>query len=75
MSKPQDPRIYVRILAHVRDLIDRGTIGPGESTPTIETLCHSFGCTRQTAAKAFQLLEQDGYLTRYPGLGYYVALD
>lgn len=72
MSSPQDPRIYVRVLIHVRRLVDDGTLSPGDPTPTITSLCRKFDCTRQTAGKALRLLADDGVLYRYPGLGYYV---
>lgn len=71
----EDPRIYVRILHHIRAQIDDGTLAAGEPVPTISALCRQFACSRQTAARALALLAADGYLTRYPGLGYYVTLS
>lgn len=68
-----DPRIYVRVLDHVRELVTTGTIAPGHPTPTITALCRDFDCTRQTVAKALHLLTDEGLLRRYPGLGYFVA--
>jgi DNA-binding GntR family transcriptional regulator len=72
---PEDPRIYVRVLFHVRGLVDSGRCSQGEPVPAIASLCQTFGCSRQTAAKALKLLSDDGILFRYPGLGYYVAPD
>lgn len=69
----EDPRIYVRVLLHVREQIADGTLSPGEPTQTITALCRQFSCTRQTVAKAMRLLTDEGLLIRYPGLGYYVA--
>jgi DNA-binding GntR family transcriptional regulator len=69
----QDPRIYVRVLLHLREQIDSGTLRPGEPAPTIQALCRHFDCTRQTVAKALRLLADEELLTRYPGLGYYVT--
>jgi len=68
-----DPRIYVQVLFHVRGLVFDETISPGKPIPTIESLCCKFACTRQTVSKALRLLENDGTLHRYPGLGYYVV--
>lgn len=69
----EDPRKYVRVLRTVREQIEDGTLRPGQPTPTIEALCREFGCTRQTVSKALRLLDDEGLLIRYPGLGYYVA--
>lgn len=71
----EDPRIYVRVLAHLQGLIASGLLSQGEPTPTIGSLCHKFDCTRQTAAKALQMLTDDDILTRYPGVGYYVRVQ
>jgi DNA-binding GntR family transcriptional regulator len=42
-------------------------------TPSITTLSQQYGHARQTCAKALRTLEEDGLLTRIPGLGYYVT--
>lgn len=68
-----DPRVYMRILALVREQIIDGTLEPGGRTPPIATFCQQFGCARQTAGKAMRALAREGLLVRYPGLGYFVA--
>jgi DNA-binding GntR family transcriptional regulator len=42
-------------------------------TPSITTLSQEYGHARQTCAKALRTLEDEGLLTRIPGLGYYVS--
>jgi DNA-binding GntR family transcriptional regulator len=42
-------------------------------TPSITTLSQQYGHARQTCAKALRTLEDEGLLTRVPGLGYYVT--
>ena len=71
--KPDDPRIYVHVLHHVREQVQSGRLSPGQPTATITALCRTFGCTRQTVTKSLRLLTDGGVLTRYPGLGYYVS--
>lgn len=71
----QDPRLYIRVLCHVRQQIENGTLNPGEPIQTITSLCREFSCTRQTVAKALRMLTDEGLLTRYPGLGYYATRD
>jgi GntR family transcriptional regulator len=67
-----DPRLYVRIAAQIRGLIEKGKLAPGDPVPSITTLVQEHGVARQTAAKALQLLEDEGLTQRVPGLGYYV---
>ncbi len=70
---PEDPRAYVRIAAQVRVVIESGELAPGQPVPSITTLTQDHGVSRETAAKALRLLESEGRVVRYPGLGYYVA--
>ena len=61
-------RLAVRLR---RDIAD-GKLAPGMPTPSITTLSQQYGHARQTCAKALRMLEDEGLLTRIPGLGYYV---
>jgi GntR family transcriptional regulator, histidine utilization repressor len=63
----------MRIAALVRQGVAEGRWRPGDPVPSITTLSQEHGVARQTAAKALRLLEDEGLLTRVPGLGYYVA--
>jgi DNA-binding GntR family transcriptional regulator len=69
---PEDPRLYVQIAVHIRARIESGELAPGDPVPSIATLVQENGVARQTAAKALQLLEDEGLTRRVPGLGYYV---
>jgi DNA-binding GntR family transcriptional regulator len=71
-SDMPDPRRYLQMAREVRDLIASGKIVAGEPVPTITELSARYGTARQTAAKALQLLTDEGLLIRYPGFGYYV---
>ena len=75
MSIPDetDPRAYVRLAAELRTEITNGTLAVGKPTPSITTLSQRYGHARQTCAKALRMLEDEGLLTRVPGLGYYVT--
>lgn len=68
-----DPRAYVKLAASLRKEIADGTLAPGMPTPSITTLSQRYGHARQTCAKALRMLEDEGLLTRVPGLGYYVT--
>ena len=68
-----DPRKYLRLAATLRTQITSGDIAPGDPAPTITQLAADYHCARQTCAKALRILVSEGLLTRYPGLGYYIA--
>ena len=67
-----DPRAYVRLAAIVRQQIADGTLKPGQPAPPITRLSQEHGHARPTCGKALRMLEDEGLLTRIPGLGYYV---
>ncbi len=73
ISDESDPRAYVRLAARLRREIAEGKLAPGMPTPSITTLSQEFGHARQTCAKALHTLQEEGLLTRIPGLGYYVT--
>ena len=73
ISDESDPRAYVRLAARLRREIAEGKLAPGMPTPSITTLTQEYGHARQTCAKALRTLEDEGLLTRIPGLGYYVT--
>jgi Bacterial regulatory proteins, gntR family len=73
ISDESDPRAYVRLAARLRREIVEGKLAPGMPTPSITTLSQEYGHARQTCAKALRTLEDEGLLTRIPGLGYYVT--
>jgi DNA-binding GntR family transcriptional regulator len=70
-SPGTDPRRYIRIAAAVRRQVDDGTLKPRDTVP-IAALTREHGVSRKTAAKALGVLEAEGRLKRYPGLGYTV---
>jgi DNA-binding transcriptional MocR family regulator len=68
---PDDPRQWVQIASDLRRRMDDGTLSPDEQ-PSITYECGKWGVARQTVAKAMLLLEREGRLKRYPGIGYVV---
>lgn len=68
-----DPRAYRRLAAMIRLEIRNGSLLPGEPAPSITALSHRHGHARQTCSKALRMLEDEGLVARFPGLGYYVS--
>lgn len=67
-----DPRAYIRIAADIRRQISDGTLQPGVPAPSITRLVQEHGVARITASHALRVLEEEGYVRRFPGKGYYV---
>jgi DNA-binding GntR family transcriptional regulator len=66
-----DPRIWVRITEDLREKLRSGVIAAGDTVP-IDPLSRQWGTSRPTVAKALRVLEGDGLVRRYPGVGYLV---
>lgn len=62
----------MRLASQLRRELGEGTYAPGTPVPSITTLSQRHGHARQTCAKALRILEDEGLLRRFPGLGYYV---
>lgn len=69
-----DPRKWLRLAVRLRTRIASGDLKPGERAPSIpELIRDGHASSRPTVARALRLLEREGLLIRYPGLGYFVA--
>lgn len=66
-----DPRRYVQVAASIRARIESGEIRPGQPVPSINQIVQEHGVARQTAAKALHLLESEGIVKQWPGLGFF----
>ncbi|MFI2281861.1 GntR family transcriptional regulator [Nocardia beijingensis] len=64
---------YLRISEHLRDLIERGELAPGAEVPSERELAASWKVARPTAAKALNMLRQQGIVASRRGSGTYVA--
>ena len=69
----KDPRAYRRLAAMIRRDISSGTLQQGQPVPSITSLSREHGHARQTCSKAYRMLEAEGLVARFPGLGYFVA--
>ena len=69
-----DPRLYVRISRDVREKLGAGVIAAGDAVP-VASLMREWGASPPTVRKALRVLEAEGLLRRYPGVGYYASSD
>lgn len=56
----------------LRGQIERGELQPGDRLPSQVTLTQEYGVARMTAAKALQVLVEEGLAVVVPGMGTYV---
>jgi DNA-binding GntR family transcriptional regulator len=68
----EDPRPHRRIYAALAARIADGTY-PAGTRLNIGLLTDEFDTTRTTVGKALRLLEADGAIVIYKGMGWYVA--
>lgn len=66
------PGLYMRLVAIVRQQIIDGKLRPGGPAPSTTFLSQEHRHARPTCSRAMRILEDEGLLTRIPGLGYYV---
>jgi len=66
-----DPRRYVRIHRELSAQITDGTL-PSGTLLNIGTLSDAYGVARETVQRSIRMLEADGLVTRYPGIGWQV---
>jgi DNA-binding GntR family transcriptional regulator len=66
-----DPRAYMRVYAQLKAQIEAGTLAAGARL-NIQRIADEYDVGRDTVQKAIGLLEADGLVERWPGLGWYV---
>jgi DNA-binding GntR family transcriptional regulator len=68
-----DPRRYRQIYAELSARIAGGAYPPGSPLPPIGRLADEFEVSRDTVQRAIGKLSDEGKVTRWPGLGWYVS--
>lgn len=65
---------FPEIAAHFRQLIDDGTLRPGDEMPSMANAAEQFGVTVTTVNKAYRMLKAEGLTLAKPGVGTVVAV-
>lgn len=64
---------YQELILYIRNLIQMGTLKPGDKLYSENQLCAMFSISRQTVRKAVGTLEEEGLVKRVRGSGTYIA--
>lgn len=65
--------IYAQVVDRIRTLVALRALRPGDRLPSVRDLAASLRINRNTAAKAYQILETKGVLETRAGQGTFVA--
>lgn len=64
--------LHDRVAGFVRDLIRDGTLAPGDRVPSLREIRRRFGVSMATATRAYETLEEAGWIEARPQSGFYV---
>ena len=65
--------LYAQLVDQVKSLVASGALRPGDQLPSVRDLAVTLRVNRNTAAKAYQVLESEGVLASRAGHGTFVA--
>ena len=68
-----DEPVYAQVATQVRHLVASGALGPGTTLPPVRQLAGDLGVNLNTIARAYRLLETEGFLVIRDRAGVAVA--
>lgn len=69
----EESPIYLRLRSKLSALILDGEYGEGDQLPSVRSFATEHGANPLTVAKAYQSLQENGYVTVKRGVGMFVA--
>lgn len=67
--------VYSQIIENIKQAVLFQTLEPEDKVPSVRTLAEKLDINRNTVFKAYQILEERGFLKSRKGLGTYIAED
>ncbi|SKA00914.1 GntR family transcriptional regulator [Anaerorhabdus furcosa] len=67
--------IFEQIITQIIRFIDLGVLNPNDKLPSVRMLAQELGITPNTVVKAYQILEERGYVYTYQKKGVFVCGD
>src|SRR5437899_3104660 len=68
----EEDHLYEQMAGKIHQLIERGTLRPGERVPSVRKLSEQHDVSIATVLQAYMLLEDKGLIVARPQSGYYV---
>lgn len=65
--------IYEQVKEGLRQLVISGAIRPGDKLPSVRSMASQLAINPNTIQKAYEALEQEGYVYSIPGKGSFAA--
>jgi len=62
IDRDQGDAVYTQVAHQLRQLIASGALGPGTAIPSVRQLARDLGVSLNTVARAYRLLEAEGFL-------------
>ena len=69
---PFEKRLYMQIAGALRDRIASGELAVGTRMPGTRAIKIEFATSMETAGKALRVLENEGRIKKWAGVGYWV---
>ena len=73
ISNSGDVPIYEQITSQIKDMIMRGELKGGDALPSMRALAKDLHISVITTKRAYDELEQEGFLYAVPAKGFFVA--
>ena len=73
LNPQSDLPIYQQIVEQTKELVIRGVLQNGEQMPSIRELATILAINPTTVAKAYKLMENDGFIEKVQGKGSFIT--
>ena len=73
IDRGRDDPVYEQVAGQVRQLVASGALAPGTALPSVRQLAGDLGVSLNTIARAYRLLEDEGFLAIRDRAGVVVA--
>jgi GntR family transcriptional regulator len=64
--------IYAQVVEHIRQMVLRGDLEPGDQLPTVRSLALDLRVNFNTIARSYRLLDEAGIISTQQGRGTYI---
>ncbi|EEG78811.1 GntR family transcriptional regulator [Dethiobacter alkaliphilus] len=75
ISNASDEPLYEQVARQIRESVLKGELKAGSALPSIRTLAKDLQISVITTKRAYEELEQEGFVETVPGKGSFVALQ